>query len=59
MKKRRSTVSVSTPKGTVEERVRRFDAATRRQRRREARRKLGASPADRGWTREDAYRRPD
>ena len=46
---------------TVEERVELFDKATQRQRRREgALRKSGAVPAksgDRGWKREELYRR--
>lgn len=46
---------------TVEERLRAFDEGTRRQREREAEVKaqLGEieQPKDRGWTREDLYRR--
>ena len=49
------------PAGSVEERLRIFDEGTRRQREREAevRAQLGEieQPKDRGWTREDLYRR--
>ena len=41
-----------------QERLRSFDEATRRQRQREERMKLPAEPpAERGWTREELYRR--
>jgi len=39
----------------VEERLRLFDAATKRQREREARQPRWPLMADRGWTREDLY----
>ena len=46
------------PRLSVEERLRLFDEATERQRRREARMKLPAElPTDRGWTREELYDR--
>jgi len=49
------------PRLSTEERLRLFDEGTRRQREREAEMKamLGniEMPKDRGWTREDAYRR--
>lgn len=41
----------------VQERLRLFDDATRRQREREARNPPMPEEADRGWTREDLYRR--
>lgn len=41
----------------VEERLRLFDEATRRQREREARNPPIAEEQDRGWKREDLYRR--
>lgn len=52
----------SGPRLPVEERLKLFDRATERQRRREATlRKAGLlprkPPADRGWKREDLYRR--
>jgi len=46
------------PRLSVEERLRLFDEATARQRRREARMKLPAEPpAERDWKREDLYER--
>lgn len=51
------------PKLGLEERLRLFDAATKRQRRRVEERRSGGrrqEPADRGWTREELYTRgPD
>lgn len=41
----------------VEERLRLFDLATERQRRRQARLRRVRQPAHRGWTREDLYTR--
>jgi AbrB family looped-hinge helix DNA binding protein len=46
------------PRLSVEERLRLFDEATERQRRRQAKMKLPAKPpAERDWKREDLYRR--
>ena len=42
---------------TIEERLRLFDAATRRQRRRDAAWGQVPTPKDRGWTREELYTR--
>lgn len=54
-------VTAARPDATklsVAERLRLFDEATERQRRRQARMKLPADPpADRGWTREELYTR--
>jgi AbrB family looped-hinge helix DNA binding protein len=54
-------VTAARPHATklsVAERLRLFDEATERQRRRQARMKLPAGPpADRGWTREELYTR--
>ncbi len=50
------TAAVS-PRLSREERLRLFDEATRRQRRRQARRKYAKEPRDRGWKREDLYDR--
>jgi AbrB family looped-hinge helix DNA binding protein len=41
----------------VEMRLRLFDAATQRQRRRQAGRRPARAPRDRGWRREDLYSR--
>ena len=41
----------------IRARLRRFDEATERQRRREAGRSFEREPKDRGWTREDVYDR--
>jgi hypothetical protein len=55
--------TIGTPPGprrlllSVEERLRLFDEATRRQRRRQAGRKYLKEPPDRGWKREDLYDR--
>ena len=46
----------AAPTLTVEERLRLFDAATKRQRTRE-RTWIGGASRDRGWTREDLYAR--
>lgn len=46
-----------TPRLSREERLRLFDEATRRQKRREVRRKYPKEPRDRGWKREDLYDR--
>jgi hypothetical protein len=44
----------------VEDRLRRFDQATQRQREREQRQSQSeASIADRGWSRDSLYDRPD
>lgn len=52
----------TSPRIPVEERLRLFEEASERQRRRDAQfrakhgyGRLGASPADRGWTREELY----
>jgi AbrB family looped-hinge helix DNA binding protein len=48
----------STPAVDLEFRLRLFDAATARQRKRQASRVAGTTPRrGRGWTREDLYRR--
>lgn len=58
------SIRIITPRGrrsrrlSVEERLRRFDAATARQREREKHMKLpDEPPAERDWTREDLYDR--
>jgi len=45
------------PAADLKLRLRLFDGATARQRKRQAGRGLAASPKERGWTREDLYRR--
>lgn len=47
----------TTPTIDVELRLKLFDAATERQRRRQAHRRVTRVPKDRGWRREDVYRR--
>ena len=49
--------SARAPKLDLETRLRLFDQATERQRRRQARRRKGKEPSDRGWTREELYDR--
>ncbi len=49
--------SAATPRLRLEERLRLFDQATDRQRRRQAGRRKGKESADRGWTREELYDR--
>ncbi len=50
------TAAIS-PRLSKEERLKLFDEATRRQRRRQAGRKYAKGPRDRGWKREDLYDR--
>ncbi|MBT9584155.1 AbrB/MazE/SpoVT family DNA-binding domain-containing protein [bacterium] len=52
-----SKAQPAQPARTTEQRLRLFDEATTRQRAREAACSSASSPADRGWSREDLYRR--
>lgn len=49
--------AVSAPRLSLEDRLTLFDESTRRQKRRDARRRGGRPPKSRGWTREELYTR--
>jgi AbrB family looped-hinge helix DNA binding protein len=49
--------SARAPRLDLETRLRLFDEATERQRRRETERRKEQEPSDRGWTREELYDR--
>ena len=52
-----SKAQPARPVRTIEQRLKLFDEATTRQKAREAAGSNPSSPADRGWSREDLYRR--